>query len=62
MLERTIGSKNAIEGVFFDENMQELSLRFMRYVAVWMLRLADQFDYKPDKNLKFVSLARGAVS
>ncbi|ROT35206.1 ubiquitin conjugation factor E4 [Sodiomyces alkalinus F11] len=52
VLEKAIASKNAIEGVFLDEKMQELSLRFMRYVAVWLLRLASQSDYTPDKDLK----------
>lgn len=56
VLERAIALKNAIEGIFVDEKMQELSLRFMRYVAVWMLRLASQSDYKPEKSLKFVLL------
>ncbi|KAI8296838.1 Ubiquitin conjugation factor E4 [Colletotrichum sp. SAR 10_98] len=48
VLNKAIALKYAIEGVFFDEKMQELSLRFMRYVAVWLLRLASQTDYKPD--------------
>lgn len=52
VLEKSIASKNAIEGVFLDEKMQELSLRFMRYVAVWLLRLASQSDYTPEKDLK----------
>ncbi|KAF9871176.1 ubiquitin elongating factor core [Colletotrichum karsti] len=52
VLEKAIAMKYAIEGVFFDEKMQELSLRFMRYVAVWLLRLASQSDYTPEKDLK----------
>ncbi|EEY19687.1 ubiquitin conjugation factor E4 [Verticillium alfalfae VaMs.102] len=51
VLEKAIASKNAIEGVFLDDKMQELSLRFMKYVAVWMLRLASQSAYTPEKDL-----------
>jgi len=36
--------------------MQEVSLRFMRYVAVWLLRVASQTDYTPDKTLQFVTI------
>nr|XP_036577008.1 ubiquitin conjugation factor e4 [Colletotrichum truncatum]KAF6783862.1 ubiquitin conjugation factor e4 [Colletotrichum truncatum] len=52
VLEKAIALKYAIEGVFMDEKMQELSLRFMRYVAVWLLRLASQTNYTPDKDLQ----------
>ncbi|GJD04517.1 ubiquitin elongating factor core [Colletotrichum higginsianum] len=52
VLEKAIAMKYAIEGVFLDEKMQELSLRFMRYVAVWLLRLASQTNYTPDKDLQ----------
>lgn len=54
VLEKAIATKNAIEGVFTDEKLQGLSLRFMRFVAIWLLRLASQSSYTPDKNLKFV--------
>lgn len=27
--------------------MEQLSLQFMRYVAVWLLRVASGVDYKP---------------
>jgi ubiquitin conjugation factor E4 B len=47
VLEKTIALKYAIEGVLLDERMQSTSLRFMRYVAVWLLRLATQSNYKP---------------
>jgi ubiquitin conjugation factor E4 B len=47
VLEKTIALKHAIEGVLLDERMQSTSLRFMRYVAVWLLRLATGSDYKP---------------
>lgn len=49
VLERTIALKYAIEGVLLDERMQSTSLRFMRYVAVWLLRLATGSDYKPGR-------------
>lgn len=47
VLEKTIALKYSIEGVLLDDRMQGTSLRFMRYVAVWLLRLATQADYKP---------------
>lgn len=47
VLEKTIALKYAIEGVLLDERMQGTSLRFMRYVAVWLLRLATRSNYKP---------------
>lgn len=47
VLEKTIALKYAIEGVLIDERMQSTSLRFMRYVAVWLLRLASASNYKP---------------
>ncbi|KAF6805558.1 ubiquitin conjugation factor e4 [Colletotrichum sojae] len=52
VLEKAIALKFAIEAVFTDEKMQALSLRFMRYVAVWLLRLASQSPYTPDKDLQ----------
>lgn len=59
VLEKTIGMKYAIEGVLLDERMQSTSLRFMRYVAVWLLRLATRSKYKPgleSKEVKYVIL------
>ncbi|KAF4977567.1 hypothetical protein FZEAL_5938 [Fusarium zealandicum] len=47
VLEKTLGMKYAIEGVLLDERMQSTSLRFMRYVAVWLLRLVTRSNYKP---------------
>lgn len=47
VLEKTIALKYSIEGVLLDERMQATSLRFMRYVAVWLLRIATGSDYKP---------------
>jgi ubiquitin conjugation factor E4 B len=49
VLEKTIALKYAIEGVLLDERMQSTSLRFMRYVAVWLLRLATGSNYKPGR-------------
>ncbi|KAI0384620.1 ubiquitin conjugation factor E4 [Hypomontagnella monticulosa] len=46
-VERHIALKHGIEGVVLDEPTQTLSLQFMRYVAVWLLRVASQTDYKP---------------
>lgn len=57
-LEKTIGMKYAIEGVLLDERMQSTSLRFMRYVAVWLLRLVTESKYKPgaeSQEIKYVS-------
>lgn len=51
VLEKSASLKYAIEGVLLDENMQSRSLRFMRYVAVWLLRVASQTNYSPDKPL-----------
>ncbi|KAI9170938.1 Ubiquitin conjugation factor E4 [Paramyrothecium foliicola] len=47
VLEKTIGLKYAIEGVLLDERMQGISLRFLRYVAVWLIRVATGSKYKP---------------
>ncbi|KAJ2903415.1 uncharacterized protein MKZ38_009992 [Zalerion maritima] len=41
----------AISGAMKNERMQNLSLRFMRYVAVWLLRLASGTDYRPGKDM-----------
>ena len=49
VLEKSIALKYAIEGVLLDQRMQSTSLRFMRYVAVWLLRLATRSNYKPGK-------------
>lgn len=47
VVEKTIALKYAIEGVLLDERMQSTSLRFMRYVAVWLIRLATGSNYRP---------------
>ncbi|KAI1410056.1 ubiquitin conjugation factor E4 [Hypoxylon sp. FL1857] len=51
-VEKYIALKLAIEGVVLDEAMQTLSLLFMRYVSVWLLRVASGTDYKPGKEFK----------
>jgi len=55
VLERSICTRHAIEGVLLDEKMQSQSLRFMRYAAVWLLRLASRTAYTPDKDLVYVA-------
>lgn len=52
VLERAMCLKYAIEGCLLDEKMQGRSLQFMRYVTVWLLRVASQSDYKPEKSLQ----------
>ncbi|KAI1135742.1 ubiquitin conjugation factor E4 [Hypoxylon sp. FL0543] len=51
-VEKYIALKHAIEGAVLDESMQTLSLQFMRYVSVWLLRVASGTDYKPGKDFK----------
>ncbi|XXG97398.1 hypothetical protein Hte_003699 [Hypoxylon texense] len=46
-LEKYMALKFAIEGVVLDSSMQTTSLQFMRYVAVWLLRVASGTNYKP---------------
>ncbi|KAI0901137.1 ubiquitin conjugation factor E4 [Annulohypoxylon nitens] len=46
-IEKYIALKHTIEAVVLDEPMEQLSLQFMRYVAVWLLRVASGVDYKP---------------
>jgi ubiquitin conjugation factor E4 B len=52
VLEKAICLKYAIEAVLLEEKMQSRSLQFMRYVTVWLLRLASQSAYTPEKSLK----------
>ncbi|PQE32096.1 Ubiquitin conjugation factor E4 protein [Rutstroemia sp. NJR-2017a WRK4] len=51
-LEKAMSLKMGIEGVLSDKLMQAKSLLFMRYVTVWLLRIATQTDYTPDKTIK----------
>ena len=52
LLEKSMALKLTIEGVLNDKVMQTKSLLFMRYVTVWLLRVATQSDYTPDKTLR----------
>ncbi|KAG5991986.1 hypothetical protein E4U43_003885, partial [Claviceps pusilla] len=54
VLEKTIALKYAIEGALLDERMQSTSLRFMRYVAVWLLRLVTGSNYKPGTEMQMI--------
>ncbi|KAK4061306.1 hypothetical protein Trihar35433_9633 [Trichoderma harzianum] len=56
VLEKTIALKYSIEGVLLDERMQSTSLRFMRYVTVWLLRIATGSDYKPGTETETIKL------
>lgn len=49
VLEKSMSLKYAIEGVLFDDLMQARSLTFMRYVIVWVLRVATGAGYSPGK-------------
>ncbi|VZH90914.1 unnamed protein product [Fusarium fujikuroi] len=55
-LEKSIAVKLSIEGVLLDERMQSTSLRFMRIVAVWLLRLVTRSEYKPGQESKEIQL------
>ncbi|KAJ8117830.1 hypothetical protein ONZ43_g4113 [Nemania bipapillata] len=50
-VEKYIALKHAIHGVVLDQSMQTLSLQFMRYVTVWLIRTASKTDYKPGKDV-----------
>ncbi|KAH8883682.1 hypothetical protein GQ53DRAFT_428166 [Thozetella sp. PMI_491] len=52
VLEKSMSLKFAIEGVLLEEKMQSRSLQFMRYVSVWLLRVASQSAYTPDRALQ----------
>src|ERR1700733_9234217 len=52
VLNKFTSLKYAIQGVLRDKNMQTRSLLFMRYVTVWLLRVATQSDYTPDKTVQ----------
>ncbi|KAI1644838.1 ubiquitin conjugation factor E4 [Daldinia loculata] len=49
-VERHIALKYSIEGIVLDSSMQTISLQFMRYVSVWLLRIASGTDYIPGKD------------
>ena len=51
-IDKSMSFKFAVEGVLFDKVMQARSLTFMRVVTVWLLRIATQSVYTPDKTIK----------
>ncbi|KAJ8059997.1 hypothetical protein OCU04_011609 [Sclerotinia nivalis] len=52
VLENAMSKRMAIEGVLSDKPMQAKSLIFMRYVTVWLLRIATESDYTPSQTIK----------
>jgi len=56
LLEKSMSLKFAIEGVLKDKLMQTKAVLFMRYVTVWLLRVATQSDYTPDKTIQYISI------
>ena len=57
VLEKAMSLRFSIEGVLLDDKMQARSLQFMRYVTVWLLSVASQSEYRPDRPLKLPLLA-----
>lgn len=53
MLETSMSKRMAIEGVLSDKPMQAKSLIFMRYVTVWLLRIATETGYTPSQTIKY---------
>lgn len=51
VLDKSCSLKYACEAVLFDRATQAKSLIFMRYVSVWLLRVATCSDYTPDKTI-----------
>ncbi|KAB8288858.1 hypothetical protein EYC80_010761 [Monilinia laxa] len=52
VLETSMSKRMAIEGVLSDKPMQAKSLIFMRYVTVWLLRIATESGYTPSQTIK----------
>ncbi|KAI9643362.1 Ubiquitin conjugation factor E4 [Ciborinia camelliae] len=52
VLENSMSKRMAIEGVLSDKQMQAKSLIFMRYVTVWLLRIATGTGYTPSQTIK----------
>ncbi|KAI0136961.1 ubiquitin elongating factor core-domain-containing protein [Xylariales sp. AK1849] len=52
VIEKTMALRFSIEGVLTDKGMQTLSLQFMRYVTVWLLRVASGSAYVPGQKLQ----------
>lgn len=61
VLDKSMSLKFAVEGVLFDKVMQAKSLMFMRVVTVWLLRIATNSDYTPEKTVKYVLPTSGEV-
>lgn len=53
VLENAMSKRMAIEGVLSDKPMQAKSLIFMRYVTVWLLRIATESNYTPSSTIKY---------
>ncbi|KAI0181688.1 ubiquitin conjugation factor E4 [Hypoxylon sp. FL1284] len=51
-VEKYMALKMSIEGVVLDTSIQTRSLLFMRYVAVWLLRIASKTNYRPGVDFK----------
>ncbi|KJR83983.1 ubiquitin conjugation factor E4 B [Sporothrix schenckii 1099-18] len=51
-IDRHVAYRYSLEAVLLDEKMQQRALMFMRYVSVWLLRVASGSDYTPDKELQ----------
>ncbi|KAL8968000.1 MAG: hypothetical protein Q9183_002666, partial [Haloplaca sp. 2 TL-2023] len=59
-IDKGLSYKYAIQGVLLDEQMQARSLQFMRYVIVWLLRIASGSQYpKQSVNLPLPSSTSG---
>ncbi|KAH8198666.1 hypothetical protein TruAng_007164 [Truncatella angustata] len=52
VIDKTMALRFSIEGVLTDKGMQTLSLQFMRYVTVWLLRVASGSAYVPGQKLQ----------
>lgn len=52
VVEKAMALKYSIEGVLLEPKMQSRSLQFMRYVTVWLLRVASNTNYTPEKQLE----------
>jgi ubiquitin conjugation factor E4 B len=51
VMEKSMALRYSIQGVLTDQGMQTLSLQFMRYVTVWLLRVASSSAYVPGQKL-----------
>lgn len=52
LVDRYIATRHTLEGILVDQKMQGRAVQFMRYVSVWLLRVASRTPYTPDKPLK----------